>query len=458
MTQCLGQLLLESLHGKQVVGEFSGGDISSDGGLVLLARADERLGLTHRLAGCLPDTRQASKVRHQVREIVAQRVYQIAAGYEDCNDATSLRHDPVLKTVVGRLPQSGCDLASQPTLSRFENSVGRRELWQMAEVLVDSFVASHAAETPARIVLDFDATDDPTHGQQQFAQFHGFYDEHCYLPLIVTAQIDAGPQELLVTLLRRGRSHAGGNAVAVLKRLVARLRRQWPKVEIVVRADSGFALPALYEWCEAHQVRYLIGLAKNPRLLALAEPHLEAARARHRRTGLKVRRLHRTSYAADSWTHPRRVLIKAEVGDLGDNPRFVVTNLRGSAADLYELYAARGEMENRLKELKCDLQLDRTSCHRFAANQLRLLLTAAAYLLLSTLRRALEGTRLAAAQVATLQRDLVKLGVRVRETARRVWLGFASGCPVQDLWPDLLLRLQPPLEPTATARFTNNAG
>lgn len=464
MTQCIGQLQVASLHGKQVVGEFSGGEISSDGGLVLLARADERLGLTRRLATCIADGRQASKVRHQVRELLAQRVYQIAAGYEDCNDATYLRRDPVLKTVVGRLPQSGRDLASQPTLSRFENSVDRRELWRMAQVLVESFIAGHAAEAPRRIILDFDATDDPTHGQQHFSAFHGFYDEHCYLPLLVTAQADAGPQELLVALLRPGRSHAGRNARSVLRLLVTRLRRQWPEVEIVVRADSGFALPALYDWCEAQRkpVRYLIGLAKNPRLLALAEPHLEAARARHRRTGLKVRHLHRTSYAADSWPHPRRVLIKAEVGDLGDNPRFVVTNLRGSAAALYELYAARGEMENRIKELKCDLQLDRTSCHRFAANQFRVLLTAAAYMLHSTLRQALSGTRLAAAQVATLQRDLLKLGVRVRETARRVWLGFASGCPLQDLWPQLLANLQPPPEPAAAtgtaARFMNDAG
>ena len=444
MTQCIGQLQLGLLQRKQLIGEFDGGDISSDGGLMLVAKADQRLGLTARLAACLVDWRQAAKVRHRMHELLAQRVYQIAAGYEDCNDAADLRHDPVLKTAVGRLPKTGRDLASQPTLSRFENGVGRRELWQMARQLVECFIEQHAQSRPRRIILDFDATEDPTHGQQQLAGFHGYYGEHCYLPLIVTAQVDAGPQELVVALLRRGRSHASANALAVLRRLVARLRAQWPEVEIVLRADSGFAVPALYAWCEAQQlpVRYLIGLAKNPRVLELAQPHLKAARSEHARTAEKVRHIHELWYAADSWPHLRRVLAKAEVTDKGDNPRFVVTNLEGEVAALYELYAARGEMENRIKELKTDLQMDRTSCHRFAANQFRVLLHAAAYVLLSLLRRALTGTRLAAAQVSTLQRSLLKLGVRVRESARRVWLGFASSCPVQELWPVVLARLE----------------
>jgi hypothetical protein len=445
MTQCVEQLHLGILHGKRLTGGFDGGDISSDGGFVLLAAADARLGLTRQLAACLTDPRDPRKVRHPLHELLAQRVYQIAAGYEDCNDADDLRHDPVLKTVVGRLPQTGPALASQPTLSRFENRVPRRELWTMAQVLVEQFVVRHADRRPKYLVLDFDATDDPTHGQQQFAEFHGFYDTHCYLPLIVTAQVEDGPQELLVAWLRRGRCHASRGALAVLKRLVARLRQQWPDVLILVRGDSGFAIPALYDWCESQAVpvRYLIGLAQNPRLRALAEPGLQAARNEFERTAEKVRRLHDASYAAESWSHQRRVLIKAEVAARGDNPRFVVTNLRGAALGLYNLYAARGEMENRLKELKCDLQMDRTSCHRFAANQLRVLLHAAAFVLHCALRTALAGTELAQAQVCTLQRRLLKLGVRVKETARRVWLQFASSCPLQALWPLLLARLKP---------------
>jgi len=445
MTQCVEQLHLGVLHGKRVTGGFDGGDISSDGGLVLIAAADRRLGLTRQLAACLSDAREPGKVRHRREELLAQRVYQIAAGYEDCNDADDLRRDPMLKTVVGRLPQTGRDLASQPTLSRFENAVTRRELWALAQVLVEQFVARHAATRPKYILLDFDATDDATHGQQQFAEFHGFYEEHCYLPLIVTAQVDGGPQELLVALLRRGRSHASRGSLAVLQRLVARLRQQWPGLPILVRGDSGFAVPALYEWCERQDapVRYLIGLAQNPRLRALAEPHLQAARLEHERTAEKVRRIHGARYAAKPWPHRRRVLIKAEVTDKGDNPRFVVTNLGGRAAGLYGLYAARGEMENRIKELKCDLQMDRTSCHRFVANQFRVLLHAAAFVLCGALREALADTELATAQVGTLQRRLLKLGVRVKETARRVWLQFASSCPLQTLWPLVLARLKP---------------
>jgi hypothetical protein len=445
MTQCVEQLDLGILHGKRVTGGFDGGDISSDGGLILVAEADRRVGLTRKLAACLADARDPQKIAHQLPELLAQRVYQIAAGYADCNDADDLRHDPVLKTAVGRLPQTGRDLASQPTLSRFENRVTRRELWAMAQVLVEQFIARHATTRPKYLILDFDATDDETHGQQQFAEFHGFYDTHCYLPLIVTAQVDGGPQELLVALLRRGRSHASRGALAVLKRLVARLRQQWPGLPIILRGDSGFALPALYDWCESQDVpvRYLIGLAQNPRLRAVAEPHLQAARAEHERTGEKVRRLHSARYAAKPWPHRRRVLIKAEVTDKGDNPRFVVTNLRGRAAGLYDLYAARGEMENRIKELKCDLQMDRTSCHRFVANQFRVLLHAAAFVLCCALREALADTELAQAQVGTLQRRLLKLGVRVKETARRVWLQFASSCPLQSLWPLLLARLRP---------------
>jgi hypothetical protein len=437
------QLSFGFLGGKHVVGSFDGGDLSSDGGLALVAAADEQLRLTGSLGALLRDVRQQGKVWHQLPEMLAQRVYQIACGYEDCNDADDLRRDPLLKTAVGRLPQTQRDLASQPTLSRFENSITRTQLRRMAEVFGDVFLAQYASAEPQCIVLDFDATDDETHGQQQFSAFHGFYNEHCYLPLIVTARVDGGPEELLVAMLRPGNSHAGRHALAVLKRLVAKLRQAWPQVAIRLRGDNGFALPEIYDWCEANQVDYLLSLAKNPRLLALAEPYLERARAEYEESGEKVRRVHSGCYAAESWSHERRVLIKAEVSAEGENPRFVVTSFaEGDPEDLYDEYAMRGEAENRIKELKNDLQIDRTSCHRFVANQFRVLLHAAAFVLLSHLRKALAGTRLEKAQVCTLQRHLLKLGVRVKETVRRVWLHFASGCPLRDLWPLVLARLQ----------------
>ena len=311
----------------------------------------------------------------------------------------------------------------------------------MGQVLVDLFVEGRQ-QAPECVIIDVDATDDSTHGQQQLTGFHGYYDEHCYLPLIVTARADDGDDELLAAVLRPGKTHAGNGALSVLKRIVARLRDAWPDATLIIRGDSGFAKPELYEWCEREGIEYLIGLAINNRLRVLAQPYLQAARDQWRDTGAKVRNLHEERYAADSWSHQRRVLIKAEVTQLGDNPRFVVTSLSGEPERLYDLYAARGEMENRIKELKNDLQMDRTSCHRFVANQFRMLLHAAAFVLLSYIRRCLTGTELADAQVCTLQRKLLKLGVLVRETCRKVWLQFASSCPVQHLWPLLLARMK----------------
>jgi hypothetical protein len=312
----------------------------------------------------------------------------------------------------------------------------------MSEVLVELFVEGQE-KAPQWVFIDLDATDDPTHGQQQLTGFHGYYDEHCYLPLIVTARADGGPDELLALVLRPGKTHAGSGAVAVLRRIVAKLREAWPEVRIIIRGDSGFAKPEIYDWCEEQEgVHYLIGLATNSRLQRLAEPHLAAARAEHAITGEKVRNLHEGYYAAKDWPHERRVLTKAEVTDQGDNPRFVVTSLLGDPLLLYDLYARRGEQENRIKELKCDLAMGRTSCHRFLANQFRLLLHAAAFVLLSYVRRCLAGTELANAQVCTLQRKLLKLGVLVRESCRKVWLQFASSCPVQHLWPVVLAKIR----------------
>ncbi len=441
MVQTVPQLAFGILHGKQVVGGFDGGDISSDGGVLLLAEAERRTGLIARLAAAIVDERDPARVRHSVKAMLRQRIFAIACGYEDCNDFDELRSDPALKLAVGRLPEGEPDLASQPTLSRLENSVSAGELLAMSGVLLDQFVAGHE-QAPTWVILDFDATDDETHGQQQLSGFHGYYDEHCYLPLIVTARADGGPDELLAAVLRPGRSHAGRGTLSVLRRIVARLRAAWPEVRILLRADSGFALPAIYDWCEENGVWYLIGLASNCRLAELAEPHLAAARAEHAATSEKVRWLYDVGYAAESWSRLRRVLIKAEVSAQGDNPRYVVTNLGGDPLLMYDLYARRGEMENRIKELKCDLAIDRTSCHRFLANQFRLLLHAAAFVLLSVVRGCLAGTELARAQVGTLRCRLLKLGVLVRQTCRKVWLAFASSCPVQDLWTVVLTRLR----------------
>lgn len=453
MTQCIEQLDFGFLCGKEVRASFDGGEISSDGGVMLVREADRRLGLTSALAACMHDPRAQDKITHQLVTLFGQRIYQIACGYEDCNDADDLRLDRAFKTALNRLPESSKDLASQPSLSRFENCVNRTGLLRMQEVFIDQFVARYAGEQECRIILDFDATDDETHGQQQFAQFHGHYREHCYLPLLVTAQVDDGPQELLVAMLRPGRADAASHVIGILQRLIPRLRQACPKASFVLRADGGFAKPDIYNWCEDenHHLDYEISLPTNSVLRELAAPHLEDVHTIYEETGEWHRRFAETQYQAGSWPCPRRVVIKAEVtvaasdGSRRDNPRFVVTNMTlPQHQDLYEHYGDRGEMENRIKELKTQLKSDRTSCHRFVANQFRLTLYAAAYLLHCELRRQLHGTVLEDAQVQTLQRNLLKVGLRVSETVRRVWLQLASHHPMRHLWPLLVQRLQTP--------------
>jgi len=428
---------------KQVTATFDGGQLSSDGGLLLLQQVDEQLGLTARLAGCLRDRRTPHLVEQSVLDLVRQRVYGIACGYEDCNDFDTLRADALFKLALGRGPVTGAALGSQPTLSRLENAVGRQDLLRMSVALVELFVERHQGAPPQRIILDADATDDPTHGQQELEFYHGYYAHHCYLPLVVCATADDGEQELVAAVLRPGNVHAGHRAVAVLRRIVERLRAAFPDTEIVLRGDAGLALPEVYAYCEGAQLRYVISLAKNSRLLECAQPWLSAARALHAETGDKVRHFGEFRYAAASWPHKRRVVVKAEVTGQGENPRFVVTNLEGPAPQaLYDdLYTQRGDVENRIKELKDDLLSGRTSCHKFLANQFRLLLHAAAFILMQGLRQLLAGTELAAAQASTLRVKLLKVAARVRQTWRRIWVQLPTSYPYARLWALLWGRL-----------------
>jgi hypothetical protein len=437
------ELVFEIPLGTRVVtGNFEGGSLSSDAGLMLLREVDRKLGLTRGLAGCIRDCRDRSKVRLSVEEMLRQRVFGIAAGYEDCNDHDSLKSDPVLKMAVGRAPVSGEDLASQPTLSRLENAIGATELWRMEEVLLEGFVSRHRGGRVKRLVIDADATDDPTHGQQELEFFHGFYDCHCYLPLLVYVSADSGEQELVTSVLRPGNVHAGHRLVCVLKRVVDRLAEAFPDAELVLRGDAGMALPAVYDFCEDAGVHYLLSLAKNSRLLDLGEEHLRDARAIYEETAEKVRHFGEFVYAAQSWRYERRVVMKAEVVDKGENPRFVVTNIEGmSAEEIYEFYCDRGDVENRIKELKDDLASGRTSCHRFLANQFRLILHSAAFVLLQELRKLLAGTEFAHAQASSLRMRLLKVGVRVRETTRRIWLMLPTSYPFKELWMCVASRL-----------------
>lgn len=451
-TEC-SQLGFGFLGRREVVGGFDGGRISSDGGLMLVAEVDRRHGVTARIAQSLRERREAGKIQQPLIDMVCQRVYQILAGYEDCNDAAQMAGDAVLKLAVNRCPESDRDLASQPTLSRFENAVSRTDLYRASAALVELFIAQTPA--PQRIILDIDPTVDPTHGSQQLSLFNGFYDTHCYLPVLIFGSADGGPHQPVASVLRPGNASAGAKARQILQRIVAKLREAWPHTQILIRGDGGYALPELYDWCEAEPgVDYLFGLPINSRLKALVEPHLVTARIRHLLSAAKARLLRETRYAAHSWPHERRVIMKAEVSDQGDNPRFVVTSLSdGTAEQIYQLYADRGDAENRIKELKDDLRADRTSCTRFVANQFRLLLHTTAYALICLLRAHLAGTALATAQAGTLRLKLIKVGVRVRQTVRKVWLHFASAYPLKHLWQTILTRLRsgPLPHPTAPA-------
>jgi hypothetical protein len=424
---------------------FDGGQLTSDGGLPWLAEADTALGLSAAFAACIPDWRTRAG-RHDLVTLVRQRVYQIACGYADQDDADALRGDPLLKLACGRLPATGADLASQPTLSRLENAADRRACYRLALALVDLYVRERARDgVPARLLLDLDSTADPTHGDQEGSAYHGYYRQHMLHPLLV---FDGDTGQLVAAVLRPGTAHASRGAVAVLRRLVPRLRAAWPGVAVELRADSGFASPALYDYCEAEGLGYTIGLIPNTRLAELAAPLLAEAEAQQATrddaaTG-KVRLAGEARYQAGSWGRERRVVYKAEALPQGPNARFVVTTRDDAPLALYDWYVGRGEAENRIKDFKRACHADRLSCHRFLANQFRLLLHAAAYWLLDTLRRWLARLGHPPTQLDTLRLRLLKLGGRVYQHATRVRLRLATSHPGQPLWALLAARPERP--------------
>lgn len=402
-----------------------------------LAEVDRELGVCEAIAENVPEWRSSDSIRHDLTTLVRQRVYQVACGYEDQNDANALRCDPLLKLVLGRLPETGEDLASQPTISRLENAPGARDCLRIARALAELYVRRRGENgAPSRVLLDLDSTDDPTHGEQEGARYHGYYGQHMYHPLLV---FDGETNQLITAILRPGNAHAGHGAVAVLERVVSRLREAWPGVEVEIRADAGFALPSVYEWCETESVGYTIGLVPNSRLEAIAEPLLERAeRESDEWRGEKVRLVADASYQAGSWDRSRRVVYKAEAMEKGTNTRFVVTSRRDDGPkELYDWYVRRGEAEGWIKDFKRALKADRLSCKRFWANQFRLLLHAAAYWLLDTLRRKLVEAGIRRMQLDTLRFVLIKIGGRVRQLLRKIRLHLASGHPGQRLWQKL---------------------
>lgn len=434
MTHCtLSNYVFSTLKNRKIEVNFKGGDISSDGGVLLLREADRRLGISDGIAKLFPDQRDPSRITHHVLTMLKQRVYGIALGYEDLNDHDTLRHCPALQTAIDRLD----NMASSATLCRFENSVDRKFVIEAHMLMVDKFIESYT-ETPKQLILDFDATDDEIHGHQEGRHYHGYYRHHCFLPLYVFCN-----KKLLVSYLRTSNQDQAKHSWAILAMLVKRLRQSWPDVEIILRGDSGFCRHKMLDWCDKHGVGYIVGQAQNGRLNKLLEPTMQQAREEYSKAQIKQRHFTEFLYQAGSWSHERKIIGKAEVTNMGENPRYIVTNVSGTPADLYEkIYCERGNMENRIKEQQLELFADRTSCHKWWPNQFRMILSSLAYTLVEYIRdKFLQGTELAVAQVGTIRLKLFKIGAIVIRNTRRIKFLLSSSYPYQSLWNSIMQKL-----------------
>lgn len=434
MTKCTQESFnFPDVKKRTVEVNFQGGDITSDGGVMLLRQVDKRTGLNKAVAEALKDNRRQASCKHDGLALLRQRVYALACGYEDLNDHQQLRHDLAIQSAVERTEV----LAGNSTLCRWENQANRQTAWHVHQVMIERFVASFK-QAPKELIVDFDATDDAVHGKQEGRFFHGYYDHYCFLPLYVFCE-----DQLLVSYLRPSNIDGAKHAWAILSLLVKRFRQSWPEVRIIFRGDSGFCRRRMLAWCERHDVGYIMGIAQNKRLNEISAHWQQEAEKQYATSGEKVRWFDEFHYAAKSWKRARRIIIKIEHTEKGSNPRYVVTNLTGEPQCLYdELYCLRGEMENRIKEQQLDLFADRTSCHKWWSNQFRLLLSSLAYILLETIRRlALQGTELAQAYVGTLRLKLLKIGAVILRNTRRIRFLLASSCPYQKLFFHVTARL-----------------
>lgn len=428
MTECDSDLPYDFYSERSLVVRFSDLELSADAGILLARQAEAQKQVCRGLAACIEEWRDPSKITHSLHQLVSQRVYQIVGGYEDANDSNQLRHDPIYKIACDRLPLPNAEqLASQPTMTRLENHISQQEVGRMRSWMVDSFIAQNP-QVPEEIVLDIDGWDDPTHGQQQLSCFHGYYGQSMYFPVLINEASSGYP---LVLQLRAGNSHPGKGVAGLLRWLFWRLKRAFPGVRLILRADAGFALPEILRVCERSKVGYVIGFRRNAVTQRKIADLLERARLQFLQTGEKARLFDDVYYAASTWDEPRRLVMKAEWLPKGANPRFVLTNLEWETQTLYDgFYVYRGSQgEHRIKEFKLGIQADRLSCHTFIANQFRLLLAQAAYILLLAIRQAAGGTQFATAQVPRLQALLIKGAARVRVSARRVLVELAAYCP-----------------------------
>lgn len=426
-------LKLFPVEHKNIELSFTGDQISSDGGLLLLGEVNRQLGLTIKISDCISDKRDSRYIDHTIEELITQRVFQIAAGYEDCNDCNDMRNDMILKTCVGRLPQTGNDLGSQSTMSRLENMVENADLYKIGEQMVDIFIDSYSSQ-PKVIILDCDDTNNNTYGQQQLSLFNNYYHDYCYMPLHIYEGLSG---KLVTTILKPGRRNKQSNIASLLKKLVNRLRHEWPNTIIIVRGDSHFASNNFMQWCDQNKkVGYITGLTANARLKALSKRTVETAENSFKKYGKPVKSYHSFMYQADSWANPQKVVVKVEVSSMGTNIRYIVTNMTEfRAKGLYEKgYCARGAMELRIKEHKLYLKSDRSSCQSFKANQFRLFLHSMAYVLLHTMQKELfRGTEFANATFKTIQNKIIKTAAWVREMKTKIKIEFPKFCPTKDV-------------------------
>ena len=423
---------------KQIELSFTGDDISSDGGLLLLGEVENQTGLINRISNCITDNRDQRYVDHTIREMLTQRVFQIAAGYEDCNDCDDLRDDMIFKTCAGRLPQTGLSLASQPTMSRLENSIKSQDLYRIGQELVDTFVESYDRE-PGVIILDCDDTNNNTYGQQELNLFNQYYHDHCYMPLHIYEGLSG---KLITTILKPGRRSKQSDIASLLKKLILHLRKEWANTMIIVRGDSHFTSADFMRWCEEqYNTGYITGVSGHRKLHEMAAVTIQSAEREFKQYGKYVKRYHSFLYQAGSWSQPQKVVVKVEVSEIGTNIRYIVTNLvQFRAKDLYEKgYCARGAMELRIKEHKLYLRSDRSSCHRFKANQFRLFLHSIAYVLLHTFQKeVLRGTEFENATFKTIQNKIIKTAAWVKEMKTKVKIELPMCCPTKSIQSNCL--------------------
>jgi len=434
MAAISSQVSVNFLTQKPLEIKFSEIDLSADAGLLLVRQAEENLKICKEMADCLTDNREPGKIKHPLEQLISQRVYQIAAGYEDTNDSNHLRHDPILKIACNKVPIPGEELlASQPTISRLENQITPEEIKAIRRLFLDKFIQSYSKQ-PEEILLDIDGWDALTYGEQQLSLFHGYYGHHIYFPVLINEAHSGYP---LVLQLRAGNSHPGKGVKGILRWLFWRLRKALPGIKIIVRGDAGFSLPEILDICERSDVKYVFGFSNNNVLKRKIDYLLDQARLEYHRTGEKARLFDDVYYAAGSWKEPRRIVMKAEWLEKGPNPRFIVTNLLTESQELYDnFYVQRGEStaegrntEHRIKEFKLGLKADRLSCHQFIFNQFRLFLSQAAFILMLEIRKAAIGTTLAKAQISRLRETLIKTAAKVSVSVRRVLVELAAHCP-----------------------------